>query len=251
MAGDPREILDLAPPIPDFRLPYGADPRQFGELRVPKTGSKHPVCVALHGGFWRNGFNLAYMGHLCESLRAVGIATWNLEYRSVGDAGGGWPGTCQDVLSGVSYLRLIAETHHLDLGRLVALGHSAGGHLALWTAAKSNLQLSGVVGLGAVADLRQALDLNLGRGAVREFLNGADVDQADPVAFLPLRTKVRLLHGKSDDIVPPSIAERFVTVSKAAGDDAHLVLLEGGHFEPVDPRSNQWMQVQAEIARLL
>jgi len=246
-----RDILDLVPPAADLKLPYGSDPRQFGELRFPKGGPKHPVAIVIHGGFWRNKFNLTYMGHLCESLRQVGIATWNLEFRSIGDAGGGWPGTCQDVLAGAKYLRVIADAHHLDLNRTVVLGHSAGGHLALWLAAKSNPKLTGAIGLGAVADLHRALELKLSDTVVEKFLNGGNINEADPMRLLPMRAKIRLLHGKDDDIVPIGIAERFVEAARAAGDDAQLIPLEGGHFEPVDSRTPQWRAVRDEIARMV
>ena len=246
-----REILELVPAPPDFRLRYGPAPRQFGELRVPKTKAVHPVAIVLHGGFWRNKFNLRYMGHLCESLRSAGIATWNLEYRSIGDPGGAWPGTCLDAALGASYLKMIADTHHLDLTRVIALGHSAGGHLALWLAAKRNLKLAGVFGLGAVADLQMALDLKLSNTVAAQFLNGGSIRQADPRQLLPVGAKVRLFHGKEDDIVPIKIAESFVESAKAAGDDARLSALEGGHFEPADPRTAQWALVRDEISRMV
>ena len=246
-----REVLDLTPAPADVRLRYGAAQRQFGDLRVPKTKEKHPVAIVLHGGFWRNKFNLVYMGHLCESLRTAGIATWNLEYRSIGDPGGSWPGTCLDVALGASYLRMIADAHHLDLNRVIALGHSAGGHLALWLAAKGNLKLAGAFGLGAVADLQRALDLKLSDTVVAKFLNGGAIQQADPMQLLPMKTKLRLFHGKADDIVPIEIAERFTQAAKRAGDDARLFPLEGGHFEPVDPRTPQWGLVREEISRIV
>ncbi len=245
-----REILDLAPPAADLKLPYGPEARQFGELRLPPGGPHHPVAIVIHGGFWRNKYNLAYMGHVCESLRERGIATWNLEFRSIGDAGGGWPGTCQDVVAGARHLRTIANTHHLDLTRTVAVGHSAGGHLALWLAANGGPKLRGVVGLGAVADLQRALELKLSDTVVEQFLNGGKIAEADPMRRLPLHTHLRLFHGKADDIVPIGIAERFTEAARAAGDDAKLIALEGGHFELVDPRTAQWLTVRDEIARM-
>ncbi len=246
-----RDILDLVPPAADLKLPYGSQPRQFGELRLPPGGPQHPVAIVIHGGFWRNKFNLTYMGHLCESLRERGIATWNLEFRSIGDAGGGWPGTCQDVLAGARYLRMIANAHHLDLTRTVAVGHSAGGHLALWLAANGNPKLRAAIGLGAVADLHRALELKLSDTVVEEFLNGGSIAEADPIRLLPMHTRLRLFHGKTDDIVPIGIAERFTEAARAAGDDAKLIPLEGGHFEPVDPRTSQWLLVRDEIARIV
>ena len=248
---NPPDIVTRPAPPADAKLSYGSDPRQFGELRVPHTGGGHPVAIVLHGGFWRNQFNLSYMGHLCESLRAAGIATWNLEFRSIGDPGGGWPGTCQDVALGARHLRVIAEAHHLDLTRTVALGHSAGGHLALWLASKRNPKLLAAIGLGAVADLQRALDLKLSNTVVEQFLNGGHIAEADPMRLLPLHTKLRLFHGKSDETVPIGIAERFIEAARAAGDDARLIPLESGHFEPIDPATAQWAAVKDEIARIV
>ncbi len=246
-----RDILDLVPPPADAKLSYGSEPRQFGELRVPHSGGKHPVAIVLHGGFWRNKFNLIYMGHLCEALRSIGIATWNLEYRSLGDAGGGWPGTCQDVASGARYLRTIAEAHRLDLPRTVALGHSAGGYLALWLASRWNPKLLAAIGLGAVADLGRAVELKLSDSVAAQFLGNGKLGEADPMRLLPLHTKLRLFHGIGDDIVPIGIAQQFTEAAQAAGDDAELFPLEGGHFEPVDPRTSQWIAVRDEIARMV
>jgi hypothetical protein len=106
---NPREILTLPLPPADAKIAYGEAPRQFGELRA-NAGLKslQPVVITLHVGFWRNQFNLAYMGHLCEALNRLGFATWNLEYRALGDPGGGWPGTCEDILSGAAFLKNIA-----------------------------------------------------------------------------------------------------------------------------------------------
>ncbi len=174
-----------------LRLPYGPAPQQFGELRVPQGKAKHPVVIVLHGGFWRNKYRLNLMDSLCESLELMGVASWNLEYRSIGDPGGGWPGTCQDVASGASYLRMIADAHHLDVSNTLAMGHSAGGHLALWLASRQKLKAA--IGLGAVADLQRALDLKLSDSVVAKFLNGAPLRDADPKQLLPLHAKLRLV----------------------------------------------------------
>src|SRR5688572_6954117 len=115
--------------MPD-RIAYGSDPLQFGHLFLPAVGGPHPVVVVIHGGFWRSLYDLEYMGPVCEALSRVGVAAWSLEYRRLGNPGGGWPGTFEDVASGTSHLQKIAQQHDLDLDRIIALGHSAGGHLA-------------------------------------------------------------------------------------------------------------------------
>jgi acetyl esterase/lipase len=244
---NPREILTLPPPPADARIAYGSAPRQFAEIRAT-AGLKdpQPVVIALHGGFWRNQFNLAYMGHLCEALKKSGIATWNLEYRSLGDDGGGWPGTFDDVVAGAAFLKNVAGPYRLDLNRTLALGHSAGGQLALWLAGKRKLQ--GVIGLGAVADLRRAQEMQLGNRVV-DLLHAPP--SADPMQCLPLRTSQRLFTGKDDDIVPAAIGRGYVEEAQKKGDDAKLIELQGGHFEPVDPRTPQWARVAQEVADLL
>ncbi len=207
---NPREILTLPPPPADAKIAYGSELRQFGEIRA-SAGLKvpQPVVITLHGGFWRNQFNLAYMGHLCEALRKSGIATWNLEYRSIGDPGGGWPGTFDDVAAGAAFLKNIAGTYRLDMNRVLALGHSAGGQLALWLAGKTKLQ--GVIGLGAVADLARAQEMQLGNRVV-DLLHAPP--SADPMQGLPLHTPQRLFAGKDDNIVPIEISRRYVEAAQ-------------------------------------
>jgi acetyl esterase/lipase len=257
-----REILERKAPRADFRILYGSEPKQFGDLRVPRpNGAKHPVAVVLHGGFWRNRFTLDYLGHLCQSLQQVGIATWNLEYRSIGDAGGAWPGTFDDAAAGAAHVLQLADEHNLDPARIVTLGHSAGGHLALWLASR---QLSrGCVSLGGVADLKRAWELGLSNSVVAELLGGnpSEVPEryraADPMELLPLPSvegrmvPQRLFHGRDDTIVPLEIAERYAAVAQVKGDDAKVIVLDGGHFEPVDPETAQWAAVKAEILRMV
>jgi acetyl esterase/lipase len=242
-----REILTLPAPPCDAKIAYGSEPRQFGELRASSGAhAPQPLVITLHGGFWRNQFNLAYMSHLCQALKKLGIATWNVEYRSLGDLGGGWPGTFDDALAGAAFLKNLAGPYRLDLNRAVALGHSAGGQLALYLA--SRMKLQGVVGVGAVADMKRAQEMHLGNRVV-DLLH-APVS-ADPMQSLPLHTPQRLFCGKEDDIVPIEISRRYVDAALAKGDDARLIELPGGHFEPVDPRTPQWTSVVHEIMALL
>jgi acetyl esterase/lipase len=251
-----REILERKRPPADFRISYGAAPRQFGDLRVPRpAAAKHPVAIVLHGGFWRARFTLDYMGHLCAFLQRAGMATWNLEFRSIGDAGGAWPGTFDDAAAGASHLLRIADEHNLDLARIVMVGHSAGGQLALWLASKQPSR--GCVSLGGVADLKRAWELGLGDGVVAELLGGSPSEvperyrAADPMQLLPLGVSQRLIHGRGDTIVPFEIAERYAEAAQAKGDDAKLIALDGGHFEPVDPETAQWAAASAEILQMV
>lgn len=251
-----REILDLPAPPADRRIAYGPAEQHFGELRLPAGPGPHPVAIAIHGGFWRAGFNLLYMGHACEALRAAGIATWNIEYRGIGHDGGGFPGTLRDAASASACVNRIEG---LDLSRAIAIGHSAGGHLALWLAASwHGIPLRGAVSLGGVADLDRAWELGLSNTVAADFLGGGPRDHAEryemasPYRRLPRGVPTRLIHGDADDVVPIEIAERFEGAACAAGDDCRLIRLPGaGHFEVVDPRAPEWAVVERTIRELL
>ena len=134
------DIEALTPPAADVRrIAYGADRWQFGDLRLPAGPGPHPVVITIHGGFWRARYGLDYLRYVAAALSAAGLATWNIEYRRIGNAGGGWPGTFLDVAAAADHVRALATTYPLELGRVVALGHSAGGHLAYWLAGRHHI----------------------------------------------------------------------------------------------------------------
>jgi acetyl esterase/lipase len=247
----PRDILELPAPPADQRIPYGPEPLHFGDLRLPSGPGPHPVLIFLHGGFWRARFTLDHAGHMCAELARQGVATWNIEYRRVGDAGGGWPGTLDDVLRGAGFIEELVRLHAIDPGRVVLAGHSAGGQLALWVAAQNKMRLRQVVSIAGVTDLRRAFDLHLGNGAVEQFLGGTPDElpgpygAASPIELLPIRTPQLLIHGTRDDVVPIELSERFC----AASDNCELLRLEGAdHFDGIDPR---WPYRPAFVLRLL
>jgi acetyl esterase/lipase len=250
------DILSRPPPAADAREPYGDDPSQFGDLRLPPGRGPHPVVVYLHGGFWRAAFSLEHAGHICAALTRAGLATWSLEYRRLGQPGGGWPGTFDDVARGAHQLRDLARRYPLDLERTLAIGHSAGGHLALWLAAAHHLPLLGAVSLAGVCDLRQAAELHLSNGVVEELLGGSPNEvperyaQASPRERLPLGLHQSLVHGTADDRVPYSISETYARAAAAAGDPVDLVTLPGAdHFALIDPESAAWPAVLAAARR--
>jgi acetyl esterase/lipase len=251
-------ILDVPPAAPGVRIAYGEDQFQFGELRAPSGRGPHPVAIVIHGGYWRARYDLAHIGHLCEALTKQGLATWSLEYRRIGNLGGGWPGTFDDIRAGAAHVEQIAKEHSLDLKRVVATGHSAGGHLVLWLAKQKAIALRGVVPLAAVADLRRAWELKLSNTVVADFLGGSPSEVADryraasPVEMVPLGIPQRVLHGAKDDVVPFDFSRRFVDAAKKSGDDSKLIeIASAGHFELIDPRSEAWPIVRAAVLELV
>jgi len=253
-----QSILEITPAPPGLRISYGADQYQFGELRTPSGSGPHPVLIVIHGGYWRARYDLAHIGHLCEAFTKQGFATWSLEYRRIGNPGGGWPGTLEDVRSGAAHLAKIAADRSLDLKRVVATGHSAGGHLVLWLAKENAIGLRGVAALAPVADLQRAWELKLSNTVVADFLGGSPKEVPDryraasPTEMVPLGVRQRVLHGANDDVVPIEISRRFVAAAKKAGDDSKLIeVARAGHFELIDPRSDAWPAVRDAVFELV
>lgn len=230
-------------------IPYGPGEDQVGDLYLP-AGASPPVVCLLHGGFWRRPHGRGQMDAIALDLAARGFAVWNLGYRCVGTPGGGWPGTLEDPTAGAQHLAAIMqEGVALDLDRVTLVGHSAGGHLALWTAAQGRgasgrVRVARVAGLAPVTDLLRAQALGLGKGAVTELLglpplgNASLYQQASPRARLPLGIPQLLIHGTADPAVPIEFSRDYAQAAREAGDPVELVELEGaGHMEFLDPAS--------------
>jgi acetyl esterase/lipase len=227
---------------------YGNDPSQLGELSRPAAAATG-VVVVIHGGFWRAQYDLALGRPLASSLVDHGWTAYNLEYRRVGN-GGGFPQTLDDIAAGIDALASIDD---LDTRTVVTLGHSAGGHLAVWAAGRSQLSgtswgnpvvpVSAAVSQAGVLDLSAAARDNLGDGATSAFMGtGSSWELADPGTRIPLDVPVRCVHGTADDTVPLSQSIEYVERAKAAGADAELLEVEGDHFVVIDPSSRAWVQ---------
>jgi len=251
------DILSQPQPAPDRREAYGSDPNQFLEVRVPHVKGPHPVLLNLHGGYWRAKYDLAHAGRLCEALRGVGIATFNAEYRRVGDPGGGWPGTFADVRSAYRYIRQEAARFQLDLNRVVVMGHSAGGQLALCLAAHET-SLRRAIALAGVVDLKRAFALHLSHDAVVEFLGGTPDQvpehyrEADPMELEIPQARQLLIHGTDDDTVPVEFSRDYVAQKRKFGEAVDLVEIAGcGHFDVIDPAAAAFQQVTAAVLSAL
>jgi acetyl esterase/lipase len=213
------------------------------------------VAVVIHGGFWRDAYDRTLMDELCEDLAATGWAAWNLEYRRLG-GGGGWPETFDDVAAGIDHLDRLVD----DLSVVVTIGHSAGGHLALWAATRPDprVRVTHAVAQAGVVDLVEAARLGLSRGVAEELLGGSPsevpelYDLASPAARLPLGVPQLLVHGGRDEIVPAAMSRAFANSAEAAGDRIELVVHdELGHFEHLDPSSAAWASVRTWLAAIV
>ena len=233
---------------------YGPHRHQFCELSIPEESDSHPgphpVAALIHGGFWRDRYCLDLMDALADDLSARGWAVWNVEYRRLGESGGGVPETIDDVGAAIDALADCEAP--LDLGRVVAIGHSAGGHLALWAAGRDEprVPLAAAVGQAPVCDLETAFRMRLSDGVVEEFTGGTPsevperYDAACPLRRLPAGVPQLLVHGEADDIVPADLSRGFVAAARDAGDHATLVLRSSdGHFEHIEPGSAAWAAV--------
>lgn len=230
------EVQKMPPAAADLRRAYGTHPLQFVDLRVPPGDGPHPVVFLIHGGCWLSSINLDNISMLAAAWKTAGIATASVEYRRVGDEGGGVPGTFDDVEAAFDRLPSWAREHRLDLSRLAIAGHSAGGHLALWLAGRRADRVRGVFALAAVTDLETASGKVCGNTVSRLLGPVPDYARYSPVARLPLKVPTWILEGDADTIVPPSFGADYETKARAAGDRVVRRVFPGaGHFELVVP----------------
>ena len=265
------ELSNLPLPAAGERVTYGKEPQQFGELRIPTGPGPFPVMVVIHGGCWQNEFNYVYMTRLAGWLTEHGVATWTIEYRRLGDAGGGWPGTFLDVGTATDALREMAVKSRLDLNRVYVTGHSAGGQLALWLASRAQLPKSselfrenpvaihGILGLAAITNLEKYRigPPNSCHSSVEPLLGGGPEKVASryaetsPSQRLPLGVPQIFIQGEKDPIVSVASVREYIDAAKKAGNHAEILPLpEAGHFEACVPLP-QTKSVFEEALRML
>ena len=258
---------------PTARIAYGPDSLQFGELRLPDGPGPFPVAIVIHGGCWVSRFaTLRNSAAFSDALRDAGIATWNIEYRRADSPGGGWPNTFLDAARATDQLRVMAQTYPLDTSRVIAVGHSAGGHLAMWLAAadrvppaspiarREPLSLAGAVALAGIVDLAEFRTYSrFTCGDVVDGLMGGSPEQVpgryaagSPRALLPFRVPHVQIVGSEDRVMPAAAREAHRAAAATAGSPFSLVVVDGaGHHELLSPRSITWPAVLAEVRRLL
>lgn len=275
------EFRTLDRVAPDAREVWGPGENAFGEMYLPSGRGPHPVVVLVHGGCWRSIAGVDYMSHLARALAEEGWAVWSPEFRRVDQPDAQWPAILVDVGRATDHLRALAQRYPLDLEQVVAMGHSSGGHLALWLAGRERrpsddagegegedalrgpnpLPIVGVVGLAAIADLS---DFHLregggcGAAAVEQLLDEPPAEWHDrmrlasPSSALPLGVPQLLVTGALDTTVPAAHARQWAESARAAGDSVQMVIPVGaGHFEVVAPWTAPFESAWTDIADFL
>jgi len=270
---DLKDYLALSGRAPDKKISYGTAPSQFVELFKPAGTGPHPVVVLVHGGCWTRHYDgIEQMRNMAGALARQGIAVWSVEYRRYDEEGGGYPGMYQDVATAVDLLKHEAKASALDLDRIVAVGHSAGGHLAQWAVSRHKLPewspawapqplpIKTVISLGGLADLRnEAALIRTSCDCESAFIAGKPSAQrpdifadTSPAELLPAGVHTVLIHGELDTISPTVTGENYARRAKAAGDTAEVLVLPGGsHFDEVSADSKSWVIINAQILKAL
>lgn len=242
---------------PAARIAYGAAPAQVAELFLPKAGKgPYPVVVLIHGGcFLAEYQGLSQTSAMAADLAGRGYAVWNVEYRKLGEEGAGYPGTFQDVADAIDRLRVDAPKYDLDLTRVVALGHSAGGHLALWAAGRAKLpktsplwradplKIRAVVSLGGIGDLEPHAGVFAGAcgPSIAQVAPPRTYPETSPAELLPTGVPITMIHGEFDHVMPPDTGQAYAATVRASGDRADAIEIKGvGHFDPVIPTTEAW-----------
>lgn len=261
-----EQVAALHAPPPDHKIPYGPAPQQFGHLRLPKGEGPFRIVIYVHGGCYKAEYSIAHAGALEQALADAGFAVWSLEYRRVGDPGGGWPGTFQDLASGADHLRELAKTFPLDLTRVVAAGHSAGGNSALWLAARRKiaresplhvddpLPIGGVLALAPAGDFAEMHEKNGCGGIMPSLMGGSPASVTDryraasPGELLPIGVPQAIVIAAHDQSFR-EFGRAYAAKARAAGDE-QLVIVDApqsGHFDVIAPSTSTWTIVRRAL----
>lgn len=263
------QIAALHAPPPAHTIPYGPEPQQFGHLRLPKGRGPFAVVIYVHGGCYKAEYSIAHAAAAEQAIADAGYAVWSLEYRRAGDAGGGWPGTFQDLARGADHLRTLAQTYPLDLRRVVAAGHSAGGNSALWLAARRKvaddsplyaadpLPISAVLALAPAGDFVEMYEKN-GCGGIMESLMGGSPEKvpdryraASPGELLPIGVPQAIVIAAHDERFR-DFGRSYAAKARAAGEDQLRIVdaPQSGHFDVIAPPTSTWPIVLRALADL-
>lgn len=250
-------------------LSYGNHNMQFGELRLPLITDNEtvPLVIIIHGGCWVSSYaNYHIMDNFAKAVTSLGYATWNIEYRALG-TGGDWPVIFQDINKAVDYSRSLAQHYPVNVNKVALVGHSAGGHLALWAASRKNIKsdslvftenplvISGVISLAGIANVT---GYNSCGGLANNVIgipiapSSSDLIQrlqeTSPLQMLPVKTKTILISGSADGIVPPSMGTEYSAEAIARDDDSKHYILQGrGHFDLIDANKTDWALYQDSL----
>ena len=269
-----EDYINLKSVTPDTKISYGEHAEQFGELFLPKPQRKntkiYPTIILLHGGCWRAQHGLAQLGQFSKALTKLGYAVWNLEFRRLGN-GGGFPITFEDVSLGADYLKHLSKPYSLDMNNIITMGHSAGGHLALWLAGRHHLDeksilysrnavnIKAVISLAGIPDLEEAVNKNICGGASEELAGGLPKEipniyrQASPLHLLPLNIPQWHLVGEKDPIVPSTYIQSYITKATKVEKSSNLkleIIPDIGHFEIVMPNTSSWTPIKKILLQL-
>lgn len=258
----------------DVRIPYGLDAEQFGDLRLPRGKGLHPLVILVHGGCWKSAYStLSDLAPMADALTGQGVATWNIEYRRLGQKGGGWPGTYLDVGKALDHVKTFARAKHLDLSRVVVVGHSAGGHLAMWAASRHRLPSSSALYRRNPLRFRAVFDLAGGPdmaayipveqqacadNVVEQMMGGGPKErpiryrESSASRMLPLGVKQTIVWGSRDSVVPEAMGIAYAAKARRSGDHVEMVSFPAaGHFEIASPLDQTWPTIRSKIIRAL
>lgn len=268
-----RDIIQEESAKPTSRFSYGPDSLQFGELWMPDDESPHTTVIMIHGGCWLNIYpGTELMDLIAEDLSQNGFAVWNIEYRRLGHDGGGYPGTFLDAANGADYIREITEDYDLSLDRVIATGHSAGGHLAGWLASRKKIseesplysedpiEIDGVISLAGINNLEMYANYGSAPCGDQTVEKLVDIEErgedayldTSPVELLPLGIPFIEVNAAFDSPVPPFFGYQFIQAAKRAGDPAqHILLTNAGHFEVIQSGTDEWQKVRSLFESIL